>query len=263
MTMEMAVRHDLGSGTPIVLLHGFPGNGDDWEPVATRLADQRRVVVLDLLGFGGSARPEAFNDLWADAQARALGATLDRLGLDRIALVGHDMGGPVSLTFLAGFPDRVTHLGLLSTNAFGDTPVDFPLSLLRVPAVGNLVEPLFMSRWSLLALGRAASRTGGVRPARNDPGEARTIRTIFANVLRDLPRLYGPIEHSLGAIAVPTVVIWGDRDMFFPVAQGRRTAEAIPGAEFVALGGCGHFPPIERPDEVAAALAATLELSSG
>ncbi len=256
--MEMAVRVDTGKGSPVVLLHGFPGNGADWEPVAERLADSFRVVVVDLIGFGSSTRPAVFAEVWADAQARALAGTLDGLGIDRVALVGHDMGGPVALSFLGAFPDRVTHLGLLSTNAFGDTPVDFPLSLLRVPILGRMVEPVFLSRLALIALGAAASRTARIHPARNDPGEARTIRRIFGQVLRDLQGLYGPIEDSLPHIAIPTVVIWGDRDMFFPVEQGRRTADAIPGAEFVLLEGCGHFPPVERTDEVAAALLAAL-----
>jgi len=103
-------------------------------------------------------------------------------------------------------------------------------------------------------LGRFASRTRGVRATRNDPTEARTIRTIFGPVLRDLPVLYTDVEASLGDITVPTLVIWGDRDRFFPAEHGRRTAAAIPAAEFLLLEGCGHITPAERPDEVAAAL---------
>lgn len=252
--MEMAVRIDRGNGPAIVLLHGFPGSAADWEPVAVRLPEDRRTLVVDLVGFGASARPESFEAVWTDAQAAALCATLDRLGMDEVALIGHDMGGPVALTFLDRYPDRVTHLGLSATNTFTDTPVDFPLSLLRLPGLGALIEPVFLSKPALRGLGRAASRTKGVRATPNDSGEAKTIRTIFASVLRDLPDLYREIEAVLPAIAVPTIVIWGDEDMFFSEAQGRRTAEAIPGAEFVLLEGCGHFTPIERPDEVAAAI---------
>ena len=257
--MEMGIRFDGGSGRPVVFLHGFPGNGSDWGPVARRLEDSHRVVVVDLVGFGSSPRPDRFEDLWADAQAKALAATLDRLGIERTALVGHDYGGPVSLALVRRFPERVTHLAILSTNAFGDTPVDFPLSLIRVPGLGPLLEPLFFGRRSLAVLGRVLSRTRGARAARNDAEEARTIRTIFARVLRDLPGLYGPIEASLEGIRIPTTVVWGDRDRFFPEAQGRRTAAAIPDARFVLLEGCGHLPQIERPEAVHEAL---LELRS-
>jgi pimeloyl-ACP methyl ester carboxylesterase len=254
LPMELAVRFDAGTGSPVVFLHGFPGNGSDWEPVADRLTDRHRAIVVDLLGFGSSSTPPEFEDIWIDAQAGALAQTLDRLSIDRAAVVGHDMGGPVALTFFRMFPGRVTHLGLLSTNTFGDTPVDFPLSLVRVPAIGRLAELAIFSRLSLIALGRAASKTANARPTRNSPSEARAIRTIFSNVLRRLPLLYGPVEATMPSVGIPTMVIWGDRDMFFPLRQGQRVAAAIPDADFVLLEGCGHFPPIERSDGVAAAL---------
>ena len=252
--MELAVRFDGGGGSPVVLLHGFPGNGSDWVPAAQHLSERHRAIVVDLLGFGSSPTPERFEEMWVEAQARALARTLERLDVADAAIVGHDMGGPVAVTFFRLFPDRVTHLGLLSTNTFADTPVDFPLSLLRFPLIGRAIEPVLFGRTGLNALGRMASKTSGVRPARNDSNESRVIRTVFARVLRDLSRLYAEIERSLPAIDVPTVVIWGDQDMFFTVAQGRRTAGRIPGAEFVVLDGCGHFPPIERTETVVTTL---------
>ncbi len=255
----MGVLYDRGTGSPVVLLHGFPGSGADWIPVAERLSPQHRVVVVDLLGFGASSKPTAFDELWTDAQAAALAGTLDDLGIDRFALVGHDLGGGVALSFITTHRERVTHLALLATNAFADTPVDFPLSLLRVPVVGRLLEPLMFNRAALLALGRLGSKTRGIRPAANTTEEARVIRTVFARVLRDLPTLYGPVERSLGSIEVPTVVLWGGRDMFFSAEQGDRTAKAIPGAEYVLFESSGHFLPIERPDEVAAAILQLLD----
>jgi pimeloyl-ACP methyl ester carboxylesterase len=158
-----------------------------------------------------------------------------------VALVGHDFGSPVALTFVREHPERVTHLAVMSTNAFTDPPVDFPLSLLRLPLVGPWLDHAFFSTPSRAMLGRFAARTRGVRATRNDPAEARTIRTIFGPVLRDLPGLYTDVEASLGDITVPTLVIWGDRDRFFPAEQGRRTAAAIPSADFLLLEGCGHI----------------------
>jgi len=260
--VRMNVRLDQGTGSPVVLLHGFPGSGADWIPVAERLSPQHRVVVVDLLGFGASAKPPAFEELWTDAQAAALAGTLDDLNIDRVAMVGHDLGGGVALSFLAAYPEMVTHLALLATNTFTDTPVDFPLSLLRLPVVGRLVEPLLFNRTALLALGRLGSKTRGIRPAANPVEEARVIRTVFARVLRDLPDLYGPVERSLDSIEVATVVMWGGRDMFFSAEQGDRTAKAIPGAGYVLLESSGHFLPIERPDEVAASIRQLLDPKS-
>lgn len=261
--MEMAIRTDRGSGHPVVLLHGFPGGGADWEPVAAGLAERFRVVVVDLIGFGSSARPTGFASLWVDAQTEALAATLDGLGVEQAALIGHDFGGPIALTFLERYPDRVSHLGLLSTNAFGDTPVDFPLAMLKLPLAGPLLDPMFFNSFALGVLGRLASKTGGMRPHRNDPEEARSIRIIFGRVLRRLAELYGPVEASLAGIEIPTVVMWGDRDMFFSADQGQRTADAIPGARFVLFEGAGHFLPIERTEAVVAEIHDLVGGSSG
>ena len=252
--MKMAVRLDEGSGRAIVLLHGFPGNATDWEQAAGQIGGGYRVIVPDLLGFGDSPRPTAFEELWVEPQARALAATLDDLGADRVALVGHDMGGGIAVTFYRLFPERMSHLALISTNMFPDTPVDFPLSLTKAPVIGRGVKALLFSGPSLRLLGRLASRTRGVRAAPNDAGEVRAIRTMFGRVLDDLADLYTEIEATLGTIDVPAVVMWGDRDLFFRPEQGRRTADAIPGAELVALPGCGHLVPKERPEDVAAML---------
>ena len=258
--MEMAVRMDRGTGHPLVFLHGFPGNGADWERVAESLSDDHRTLVVDLLGFGSSPQPRTFDALWVDAQADALAATLDRLGLRQVALIAHDYGGPIAVTFLDRYPERVTHFAVMSTNTFGDTPVDLPLSLLKLPGLGPQLDRVFFSAASLAMLGRIASRTRGIRPARNDAREARTIRTIFGPVLRKLDALYAEVETALGEISVPTVVLWGDRDPFFSLDQGQRTAAAIPGATFIPLIGAGHFVPIERPDAV---VDAVRELVSG
>ena len=255
----MVVARDEGKGHPLVLLHGFPGNSADWTAVADRLVHGHRVIVPDLLGFGASDRPAAFTDLWADAQAEALVAALDARAVGHFALVGHDYGGPVALRLLAGHPERVTHLVLTATNARTDAPVDFPLSMPRRPVSGVLVEPLFFSRPALRGMGAMGSGTKSIRPAANDPGEARSIRTIFATVLRDLPGHYRQIEATLGAIDIPTLVVWGDRDPFFSVNLGERTAAAIPGAHFTVYEGAGHFIPIERPEELAAGISSLLD----
>jgi pimeloyl-ACP methyl ester carboxylesterase len=73
-----------------------------------------------------------------------------------------------------------------------------------------------------------------------------------------LDNLYRPIEETLGSISVPTLVVWGDSDPFFPVAIGRRTAAAMPNATFLPLRDCGHFLPEEHPLAVADAIATLL-----
>jgi pimeloyl-ACP methyl ester carboxylesterase len=85
-------------------------------------------------------------------------------------------------------------------------------------------------------------------------GDARrqeAIRTIFANSLRRLGNLYTPVERVLSTTRVPALVGWGDRDPFFPVEVGRRTAALLPGSRFRVYEDAGHFLPEERPQAIA------------
>ncbi len=237
-----------------VLLHGFPGGADDWRPVAEALAEGgSRVLVPDLLGFGASPRPGSFEGLWTGAQADAVAAALDAGGVRSAVVVGHDYGGPVAVTLADRRPDLVGALVLANTNIFPDTPVTLPLSLVRLPLLGWVAERLLFSAPSLAMLAGRLAVSPDVRLHANDRSEARSIRILFAGVLRQLADLYTPILEAAGRLAVPTLVLWGAGDPFFDVTQGRRTADVL-GARFELLDGVGHLPPAEAPDRVAALL---------
>lgn len=241
----------------VVLLHGIPGSAATWQRVADLLRRHHDVFAPDLLGFGGQAGGVG-DELLAPNQARHVLTLLDQAGVDRVAVVGHDFGGPVAAHLLAAAPERVTALALFATNVLPDTPIPFPLSTLNVPVVGGIVERLVMSRWSLAMM----VRRGVGRPRRTldidrylgDAAQRAAIATIFASSLRRMRELYTPVEAALAAATVPSLVGWGDHDPFFPVAIGQRTAAVIPGARFRLYQGAGHFLPEERSDEVAADL---------
>jgi pimeloyl-ACP methyl ester carboxylesterase len=244
-----------GSGQTVLLLHGIPGVGAVWDEVSRLLCARYRVVVPDLVGFGDSARTDDIQALWADAQAAAVLALIDDLRIDEALVVGHDFGGSVAAHLVAQARRRVGGLVLASTNAFGDTPIPFPLSGILWPVVGRAWERIIFSAPSL----RMMARQGvGDRATKLDPHlyvgdreQARAIRTLFASALRDLASRYGPITEMLGRVDVPTRVVWGDRDPFFPVEQAHRTAELIQGAHTSVLPGAGHFLPEEKPAQLA------------
>lgn len=240
------------SGTRVVLLHGIPGGAGSWDRVARALGDDADVVIPDLLGFGASPRPTALEDLHANAQARAVAALLDELGGEPAVVVGHDFGGPIALTLMAQRPDLVAGLGLLATNTFTDTPIPFPLSTILWPVVGAVTSRLLFSRPSLMLMARTGESLG-------DAAQVRAVRTIFEGSLRRLRELYAPVEAALSQVAVPAFVAWGERDPFFPVAQGERTAAAA-GVPLRLYPGAGHFLPQERPDDVASDVAALLAI---
>lgn len=256
--LALSVR-DEGEGPAVVLLHGIPGSSASWSDVAARLSRHHRVLTPDLIGFGESSRSSDADVLHAEGQAEAILHALDTLAVQRATLVGHDFGGPVALRLWATARDRVAGLGLLSTNAFTDTPLPFPLSTVIWPLVGGLARKVLFSSGSLrMMLRRGVGRprvTIDAAAAVGDREQARAIATIFSASLTRLAALYGPIEQSLPTVSVPTFVAWGDRDPFFSVEQGRRTARAIAGSRFELFEGAGHFLPEERPAEVAALIA--------
>ena len=250
---------EFGSGPPVVLVHGIPGSGASWLEVARCLASRHRVLVPDLRGFGAEGGRPPVTELRADSQAEALAALLDHLDVRAATVVGHDFGGPVALHLLALRPDLVGALALASTNAFADTAIPFPLSTVTWPAGGRAASRLLFCRPALRMLLRQMVGRPRVRLcARSyvgDAGQARAIRLIFTDALAHLADRYGPVEAALRSAAVPAAVMWGDHDPFFPLDHGRRTATTL-GCELHVLDGAGHALPSERPEEVAAVIAA-------
>lgn len=249
---EMAVRV-AGEGSPVLLVHGIPGSSKAWDGVVPRLVEAGyRVLVPDLMGFGESSRPGAGEDLWLEAQARALSRVLEELAEGPALVVGHDYGAPTSVVLARRHAARVTGLVLAAGNLFTDTPIPGPLKALRVPVLNRLAARVMFSGPSLRLMLRFGS--GRSRPAMDasaylgDRGQQAAIRWIFATALRELESRYAEVEAALPALGRPVVVLWGDGDPFFPLAEGDRAASAIPGAELLVAEGAGHFLPAERPE---------------
>ena len=246
--------HQAGEGSPVVLLHGVFGASPVWGPVAELLAVRHRVLAVDLLGFGHSDRPRDPQILSAPQQAAAVGEALGELGVGPAAFVGYDYGGPVALTLSQAEPEQVSAMVLTATNAFPDAPIPFPLSAMFWPLVGGLAERALFSRAGLLIAARAGAGPG-LRLRRDlllgDKAQSDAVAALFGMALRELPERYGPVEQALRALRVPTLVAWGDKDLFFSLEQGRRTAEAVPGAQLSVYTGAGHFVPEEHPGRFA------------
>jgi pimeloyl-ACP methyl ester carboxylesterase len=256
----MAYRRS-GSGPALVLIHGIPGQALAWARVQAELEAAFDVVVPDLIGFGDSERPPkpTIDNVGPDAQATRIAELLDELAVPRANLVGHDFGAPVAVLLAAKRPDLVAGLTLLAGNTFPDTPVPFPLSLTTVPVTGGVFSRLLFSAPSLRLMLRKGTGAGTAPPNAHvylgDRRQCRTIATIFSGALTRLAELYDPVAAALEDIEVPVLVGWGDRDPFFRLEQGERTAAAV-GTPLRVFPGAGHFLPHERPAEVAGEIAA-------
>jgi len=258
-TRRVAVDTEGAAGPTVVLLHGIPGWRGTWRPVTDRLRSTHRTIAPDLLGFGDSDPVAPY--VHASGQADMVAALFDVLDLDRVHLVGFDFGGPTAVLTARRARHRVASLTLLATNLFPNTPIPKPLQLARVPLVGDLAFRVAFSRTGLMALWLAAVVDRRAFPFERyrlmlrSPAGITSTRRIFLDSLRNLKGLYGEIERAASALSMPALVLWGDRDPFFPIAIGERTAGALR-ARFACLAGCGHFVPEERSADVAAAIAA-------
>lgn len=247
----------FGNGEAVVLIHGIPGGPGAWHPVAGKLARSHRVIVPHLLGFNESARPTKSTALWTDSQARGILGICDELGIQEAALVGHDFGGPVAAKLIELRPQQWSRLALFSTNVFGDTPIPMPLALAVLPFIGAIFRKLLFSKPSLAMMMRQGVGRRDVSLESStylgDDQQVNAIATIFTYALQNLDSLYPPLERALAGYDRPSLVGWGDRDPFFSVDQGRRTAELLAG-EFSLYEGAGHFTPEECVEEIAADL---------
>src|SRR5262245_58029821 len=112
---------ERGSGAPVLLLHGWPTSSYLWRDVMPAIAEHNSVVAIDLPGFGGSSKPTDIRYDF-DLFGRVLDEVVDRLEMDHLGIVGHDIGGPIALHWMTRNPGRVSRLALLNTLLYPEFP---------------------------------------------------------------------------------------------------------------------------------------------
>lgn len=254
--MEVVQTHGLsiayqrvGDGPPLVLVHGAADDGRVWRPQLSGLADSFTVVAWDEPGAGGSSDLPATFGL-AD-YAECLAGLISALGLGPATVAGLSWGGTVVLELYRLRPDLVGRLVLVDTYAGwkGSLPaaevrarVDGVRRMLSMPAAefDPTVPGLFAGEPPAEFVPLLKEIAADVRPA-----SLRHQLAIMAEAdLRDvLPR-----------IAVPTLLVWGERDVRSPLSVARAFEAAIPDATLVVIPGAGHVSHLERPDAFNAAV---------
>ena len=252
-------------GREVVLLHGQPGSGADWQQVADLLPPSLRVTALDRPGYGASrlhAGGFAFN-------ARAVLAELDERHIERAVLVGHSYGGGVALSLAKLAPERVTALVLLASVGPGClTGWD---RLLAAPVAGEVcaVTAWWLTPWAARArLARIARRQR--RPiahhehvnwqiwgtARHDHGPLwRTFLTEQRALVGELAELTA----SLPCIEQPVLLLADPKDTLVPISATHQLAAALPDARVQLVSRIGHHLPRRGASVVSAAIAGYLE----
>lgn len=248
------VHERLGSGDPLVLLHGIGHHLQAWDPVVGLLAAERDVIAVDLPGFGRSpALPEGLShDL--RGVVPVLRALFEALGVDRPHVAGNSLGGLIALEL--GHEKLVRSVTALSPAGFWtDGERRYAFTVLQAMRRGALsLPPGAVARLSRTAAGRAAMTSAiYARPGRRSPdavaAETRAMReaTGFeATLAAGQSLLY---THDVPD--VPVTIAWGTRDRVLLRRQGVRAKKVIPAARLVRLPGCGHCPMNDDPALVA------------
>jgi pimeloyl-ACP methyl ester carboxylesterase len=246
-----------GHGTPIVLLHGLAGSSRTWKDVMPALAERHDVIAPDLLGHGESAKP--LGDYSPGAFASGLRDLLALLEVPSATIVGHSYGGGVAMQLAYQHPELVDRLVLVGSGGLG-REVTWALRALALPGV-EYVMPLGFSKPLIGAateigrlLGRFDIRSPlvselwrGYSSLADAPSRQAFVRTM-RGVIDVGGQTVSATDRLYLAARVPTLIVWGERDLIVPVAHGRAAHQAISSSRLEVLRGLGHFPHVEDPD---------------
>ncbi len=236
---------DSGGGAEaVVFLHGFGASMDTWAAVWPEIARTRRILALDLKGFGWSDRPPG--DYSPRAQASLVLALLDRCGVRAAALVAHSWGASVALAMAIRAPERVTRLALYDAWVYeAQLPPFFELA--RAPHVGEALFGLYYRECPDVRVRLAFHDKRHVTEKLVEDVEEALARpgTVAAALAAVRGHDFASTESGYRAIRHRTLVLWGRDDEVTPVAFGERLAQDLPDARLVVYPACGHFPMIE------------------
>ncbi len=238
----------------MMLIHGFASSTLVWSKVFLAFAKAGyRVIALDLLGYGYSAKPRN-GEYTIEGQAKLLVRLLDALSIPRAIIVGSSYGGAVAATCALDYPDRVENLVLVG--AVNDNrPLAFKLMrLFGSPLFGDVVSPLLIGSRRLLRrrMKRVYDQHEWVLDERRVDARhlplraASTHRAIIRTVRRwDAER----ISRDAHLISQPTLLVWGENDREIPLSDGERLHAEISRSRLIVFLNCGHLPHEEYPWE--------------
>lgn len=256
-----------GEGEPLVLVHGRGNAAAAFAPILPALAAGRRVLALDLPGWGLSGKPPFAGHTASDAVAvwrDALRAFLDDQGLEQADLAGHSMGGLAALAVALDAPERVRRLALIDSGGLGiDTPFDVRLYFRIKPERLNRWLGRRFFTWAISQDDpRLAQERGPLFDFMYAVGTQKAVIPSGAHAFDKWVNLGGvhlDFRSRLKELQMPVLLLWGDRDRLIPYSTALHAVRQIQTGRLVAFTHCGHSPHQERPADFARTLAAWLD----
>jgi pimeloyl-ACP methyl ester carboxylesterase len=255
--------YELGSGPPVVMLHGWPEHAWCWRHVAPLVAERHRVICPDLRGFGWTDAPGRGYD--PETFAADTIALMDELGLDRVDLVGHDWGGFAGWMLALRWPERFGHYLVLNTASPWARPSpSLALETWRLwyvlvnamPVVSPFIHdrtgwvPYILSRDSV---NRGITRADAEVYAERLRGPERTRATmlLYRSYLRAFVDVAGRDRFGDARLTVPTRFLFGGRDAFISLELASGWEPHADDMTFELVHDSGHFIQEEKPELVA------------
>ena len=254
----MRLAYDrVGSGPPLVLLHGVGHRRQAWEAITGLLSPHRELILVDLPGHGESPPLVTDGRPPVPVLLEAVTGLMDELGLDRPHVAGNSLGGRLALK--AGVAGRAASVTALSPAGFfrGRRDMIYGRTVFRVmQAAGERLEPVAPALATTTA-GRGLLYGAIVnRPSRLSPEQATADLAAFVAARDALETVLAGMDRFRGEIPaeVPVTIGWGARDRLLPRRQALLARAELPGTRFVLLPGCGHVPMTDDPELVARVL---------
>ncbi len=252
---------DSGTGAVVLFVHGILGSHRNWAHLIDRVDDAHRVIVPDLFGHGHSAKP--MGDYSLAAHAATLRDLLDRLGIEKVTVVGHSLGGGIAMEFYYLFPQRVDRLVLVASGGLG-REVNGVLRSAALPGA-EWVLPVIASQWvrdraesAGRLLGKAGWKPGSDMTAIwqgfTSLGDAQSRRAFLAttrSVIDPGGQSVSAHDYLPDTLPVPTLIVWGSRDRMIPAWHALKAQKSMPQCRVELFEGAGHFPHLDEPDRFA------------
>ncbi|KEK23015.1 2-succinyl-6-hydroxy-2,4-cyclohexadiene-1-carboxylate synthase [Bacillus gaemokensis] len=243
----------VGSGEPLLLLHGFTGSMETWRPFIPSWSKQFQVIVVDLVGHGRTESPKEITHYDIENVASQMKALLDHLHLEKAHILGYSMGGRLAITMACLYPKRVISLLLENCTAGLEMEEDRKERRVKDEQLANRIESegieAFVNAWEdipLFATQRKLSQ--GVQEAVRKERLANNPRGL-ANSLRGMGTGAQPSWwKQLEELKLPVLLMNGESDQkFFHILTNIK--KRIPHAKFVKIDGAGHAIHVEQPQK--------------
>ncbi len=234
---------EAGSGPNVILLHGLGADANNWVMNTSTLAKSFHVFVPDQIGFGESDKPPI--NYRVGTLVDFLDGFYKKVGITKATVVGNSLGGWAAMAFTLAHPDKVERMVLVDSAGYSFEKLGTPKPAIETldglnpsTVAGNKAVLALILANKALATDQAAERLFATH-LRNRDGY--TIERFIESVYRG----EDVVDGKLGAIKVPTLIIWGRQDALVPLAAGQLLATEIAGSELVVLDNCGHIPQFE------------------